>query len=121
MSTLSGLSLVLAFAISTAAAAAEAPFGVEVYPGARPAPEVAESLKAMNPQFEAKTYRTADAPAKVAAFYGKRLKAGQGNTDKSGMFTAPGVMVTVQSPWLDMKTSKAQNDTLITIAKQPKG
>lgn len=74
----------------------------------------------MNSQVEAKAFRTADSPGKVAAFYGKRLKAGAGNSDKSGMFTAPGAMVTVQNPWLDMKTSKVQNDTLITIMKQPK-
>jgi hypothetical protein len=117
MKKLAGLTLAL---LLSTAFAAEAPFGVDVYPGARPAPEVAESLKAMNSQVEAKTYRTADAPAKVAAFYGQRLKAGPGNTDKSGMFMAPGAMVTVQNPWLDMKTSKVQNDTLITIMKQPK-
>lgn len=29
-----------------------------------------------------------------------------------------GYHVTVQSPWMDMKTGKMMNDTLITIVKQ---
>lgn len=94
-------------------------FGVEVYPGAKAAPEVSKMLKE-SLQVEAGTFTTGDPVAKVAAFYQKQpgLKAAPGADKDSAMFTAKGRTITVRNPWMDMKTGKLNRDTLVTIAKQ---
>jgi hypothetical protein len=64
-------------------------------------------------------YRTADSVAKVAEFYRKQpLKENPGASKDGVLFMGKGVMVTVQNPWMDMKTGKVNNDTLISIVKQ---
>src|SRR5687768_13360087 len=88
--------------ISQAAAQKE----VAVYPGAKPAPEVAEALKKqMN--ITANTYRTGDSVEKVAEFYRKQgLKENPGTSKQGAGFTGQGVNLTIQNPWLDMKSGK---------------
>ena len=101
-----------------AAAVAESQFGVEVYPGARPDAEVARQLKEAM-KLDGKTYRTSDTVAKVAEFYRKqKLEEGPATSDKGAMFMGKGANVTVQNPWMDMKTGKVNNDTLISIVKK---
>lgn len=98
-------------------AGAEQAHGVEVYPGAKADAAVAKQVAEMGVK-NASTYRTNDTVAKVAEFYRKQnLK--QENLDEDGaMFTGKKVTVTVQKPWMDMKTGKMMSDTLISIVKQ---
>ena len=104
------------FALFAGPVLAEAQFGVEVYPGAKHDAEVEKQVKAMAP--DARTYRTTDSVAKVAAFY-KGQKLEQASLNPAGaMFTGKGVMVSIQNPWMDAKTGKVTNDTLISILKQ---
>lgn len=110
--------LIASLSLSLALCAyAEQKHGVEVYPGAKADPAVAKMVADMGIK-DAGTYRTADAVAKVAEFYRKQnLK--QDNLDAQGaMFSGKGIQLTVQNPWLDMKTGKMMNDTLISIVKQ---
>lgn len=97
-------------------AGAEQAHGVEVYPGAKADPAVARQVAEMGVK-NANTYRTTDTVAKVAEFYRKQnLK--QQNLDKDGaMFTGNKVTLTLQNPWMDMKTGKMMSDTLISIVK----
>jgi hypothetical protein len=110
---------VLAFgmllASSTAFAAKE--HGVEVYPGAKPAPEVTKQLKEMN----GVAYRTTDSVEQVASFYAKQpLKENPGRNKGGASFSmGDKVMVSIQNPWADMVTGKVSNDTLISIIKHP--
>lgn len=100
------------------AAAAETQHGVTVYPGAKADAETAAQLKkAMS--IDAKTYRTSDSVEKVAQFYrGQKMKPMPGADAKQAGFMADGVHVTIQNPWMDMKTGKLNNDTLLSIVKQ---
>ena len=112
---------VLAFGMLLASSIAFAAkeHGVEVYPAAKPAPEVAKQLKSkMN--LNAATYRTTDSVDQVTSFYAKQpLKENPGRNKGGASFNlGDKVMVTIQNPWLDMDTGKINNDTLISIVKQ---
>jgi hypothetical protein len=98
-------------------AGAEQKHGVEVYPGAKADADVAKAVAKMGIK-DAGTFRTNDAVAKVAEFYrGQKLK--QENLDADGaLFTGKNVTVTVQRPWMDMKTGTIMKDTLISIVKK---
>ena len=110
------------FAVGLAAlcigtAGAESQLGVEVYPGARPAPEVAKVLKETM-RITAMTYITTDSVDKVSAFYRKQaLKESTGGDKEGAIFTGKAATVTVQNPWMDMKTGKVNTDTLLSIGK----
>jgi hypothetical protein len=109
--------------------------GIPVYPGAKAdagtSAFIRESLK-----MTAATYRTRDDVAKVTEFY---LKQGgfskmPGADKEQAAFSAGckdeynpymkknmqkcSYNVTIQNPWMDMKTGQLVRDTLITIAKQ---
>ena len=100
------------------AASAETQHGVAVYPGAKADTEMAAQLKKAM-KIEAKTYRTSDPVEKVAQFYrDQKLKQMPGADAKQAGFMAPGVHVTIQNPWMDMKTGKIVNETLVSIVKQ---
>ena len=101
------------------AAGAAQQFGVEVYPGAAPAPEVAKALKE-SMQVEGGTFTTADSVEKVTAFYKRQpgLRENPGTDKESSSFMGKGVMVTVQNPWMDMKTGAKKTSTLVSIVKQ---
>jgi hypothetical protein len=110
----------LCFAIMAGTGNAEERFGAVVYPGAKHDSGVSEFLKQMLPQSAA--YRTGDSVEKVVEFYkkqagftlvGPRMKEG-------AMFRKGTVDVTIQSPWMDAKTGKMMNDTLISIVNQPR-
>ncbi len=92
--------------------------GVPVYPGAKyDATTTGAVREAMN--IDAACYRTDDDVAKVTAFYKKQpgLKFIGGDAEGS-MLKKGTVDVTVQRPWMDMKTGKMNKDTLISIVKQ---
>jgi hypothetical protein len=109
--------------------------GIAVYPGAK-ADAGTTSFVRESLQMTAAAYRTGDDVAKVAAFY-----AGQAGTSRMGDATKEsagflagckdeynavmkknmqrcGYQVTIQNPWMDMKSGKMVSDTLITIVKQ---
>lgn len=109
--------------------------GVAVYPGARPdgatSTFLRESLK-----LTAAAYRTSDDLAKVAAFYAKQAGVSRmpGTDKEQAAFSAGckaeynavmkktmercGYQVTLQNPWMDMKTGQLVRDTLISIVRQ---
>lgn len=96
---------------------AEEKFGVKVYDGAKFDSETTNFLKQMSP--EAAAYRTNDSAEKIMDFYKKQpgLKL-MGATKEGGMFKKGTVDITIQNPWMDTKTGKMVNDTLISIVKQ---
>lgn len=102
-----------------AQAGAEQKHGVEVYPNAKPDASVAESIAKMGIK-NAATYRTTDSVRKVAEFYRQqKLKEQEGSNDEGATFSmGKGVTVTVQNPWLNMKTGAVMKDTLISIVKK---
>jgi hypothetical protein len=57
---------------------------------------------------------------KVVAFYKKQegLKSFIAD-EKNAIFKKGKTDITVQTPWMDMKTGKMNNDTLISIVKHP--
>ena len=100
-------------------------FGVKIYPGAQLDTATTDGVKKMLQQ-DAACYRTTDSVAKVNAFYKQQpnLKL-MGDTPEGGMFSKETgadmeVMVTVQSPWMDMATGKMNKDTLISFVKEKK-
>ena len=108
----------LAALVLSATAAAETQHGDTVYPGAKPAPEVAAELKKAM-KIEGHTYRTSDSVEKVAQFYkAQKLKEMPGADKNQAGFTGPGVHVTIQNPWMDLKNGTMNNDTLVSIVKQ---
>jgi hypothetical protein len=103
--------------VSVMNVSAEEKFGVQVYSGAKydaaTSKNVSESFS-----IDAGCYRTNDSIPKVSEFYTKQpgMKY-MGGEKVSAMFRKGDVDVTVQNPWVDMKTGKMMSDTLITIVK----
>lgn len=111
--------------------------GVAVYPGAKHDAATSEFLRT-SLHVDGAAYRTADDVEKVAAFYkGQAGVQAMGEAAKdSAAFTAGckeefnaalkrkittgcALQITVQRPWMDMKTGKMMPDTLVSIVKQP--
>ncbi|HAU56305.1 MAG TPA: hypothetical protein DCW87_01200 [Comamonadaceae bacterium] len=109
---------------------------IAVYPGAKPDAATTEFLRSQM-GVEGAAYRTNDSLQKVAAFYQQQpgMKPMGDATKESAAFVAGckeefnAVMkkkmttgcthhVTVQNPWMDMKTGKMVADTLVSIVKQ---
>lgn len=96
---------------------AEERMGVTVYPGAMHDAETSKVIKEMAGG-EAACYTTADPVAKVAAFYRQLGLKAIGDVSKEGaMFRKGAVDVTIQSPWMDMKTGAMKKTTLVSIVK----
>ena len=63
-------------------------------------------------------YRTGATVAQVNDFYKKQPETTEVHTSaKGGMFKKGTVNITVQSPWMNMKTGQHMTDTLISIVK----
>jgi hypothetical protein len=109
--------VVVLLACAVTAGAAEK-FGVKVYDGAKYDASNSKSVSQMM-STDAACYRTNDAAAKVIAFYKKQpgLKY-TGGSEQHAMFIKGAVHVTVQNPWMDMKSGKMIKETLISIVKQ---
>jgi len=99
-------------------AGTEEKFGVAVYPGAKLDAETTKVVVQMSTG-GAGCYRTGDGIAKVVEFYKKQPGLEYMGGDKGGAMLKKGkVDVTIQSPWMDMKTGKKNSDTLISIVNQ---
>jgi hypothetical protein len=101
--------------IITAGAAEK--FGVKVFDGATYDDSTTNFLsKTMH--FNGACYRTNDSAAKVVEFYekqpGLKLFAGSG---EGAMFQKGNVDITIQNPWMNMKSGKMMKDTLISVVK----
>lgn len=108
------MSLTLLFVLM--AASAEDKFGVKVYDGAKYDADTTAFVAQMGGQ--AACYRSADGLAKLVAFYSKLPGVTIVHTgDKGAMFKLNGVTITLQSPWMNMKTGARNSDTLISIVK----
>jgi len=98
-------------------AGAEEKFGVKVYDGAKfdasTSKTVSESMS-----INAACYRTNDGVAKVVEFYKKQpgLES-MGESKEGAMFKKGNIDITIQNPWIDMKSGKMMKDTLISIVK----
>jgi hypothetical protein len=106
------------FLLSVITAGAEEKFGVKVYGGAK---YDTATTKDLSESFSINTacYRTNDSVAKVAEFYKKQPGMKYTGGEKvSAAFSNGNVDVTIQNPWMHMKTGKMMTDTLITIVKQ---
>jgi hypothetical protein len=110
---------VILLALGAAASGAEEKFGVKVYEGAQLDKETSASVSESF-SVEAFCYRTSDSAGKVVEFYKKQpgLEI-MGDNQEGAMFKKGNVDVTIQNPWMDMKTGQMMKDTLITIAKHP--
>jgi len=107
--------VLLLFSVITASA--EEKFGVQVYGGAKFDPALSKNVSETL-SINAACYRTNDGVAKVADFYKKQPKMEYTGGEKVGAgFTNGQVDVTIQNPWMDMRTGKMMMDTLITIVK----
>jgi len=97
-------------------ASAEDKWRVKVYDGAKYDADTSAFVAQMGGQ--AACYRSADSLAKLVNFYSKMpgiavIRSG----DKGAMFKLNGVSITLQSPWMNMKTGVRNFDTLISIVK----
>lgn len=114
-----GMIMVLAVtALAAAVLVAEEKFGVKVYEGAKADKETSAAVSEAF-SMEAFCYRTADGLEKVVAFYKKEPGLEfMGESKEGAMFRKGNVDVTIQTPWMDMKTGQLMKDTLITIVRR---
>lgn len=110
--------------------------GIAVYPGAK-ADAAASKMLRESMGLTATAYRTGDDVAKVSAFYEKQGAAFSkmpGADKEQAGFSAGckdefnpymkknmkkcGYQVTIQNPWMDLRTGQLVRDTLISIVKQ---
>ena len=99
-------------------ASAAEQLGIQVYPGAKAEAGSAEVIKQMFPRAHAFCYTTNDGVEKVVAFYKKQGLSYVGGDKENGMFKQGKVDVTIQSPWMDMKTGKLNRSTLISFVEK---
>ena len=108
------LTLTLLFTLMLASA--EDKWGVKVYDGAKYDADTSAVVSQMGGQ--AACYRSADSLAKLVDFYSKLPGVAVIHKgDKGAMFKLNGVSITLQSPWMNMKTGVRNSDTLISIVK----
>lgn len=107
------------FVAGLTVAGAEEKHGVKVYDGAKYDAETSQFLiTQMN--VDGACYRTGATPVQVNEFYRKQPGTTEVSTHaKGGMFKKGNIDITVQSPWLNMKTGEHMKDTLISIVKRP--
>ena len=98
-------------------AKAEEKFGVKVYAGAKYDASTSKTVTETM-SVNAACYRTSDSVAKVAEFYKKQPGLESIDVSKEGaMFKKGNVDITIQNPWMDMKSGQMMKDTLISIVK----
>ena len=112
-----GWILAVLVVLAAGAAAAGEKFGVPVYPGAKYDEAITRAVKEAM-QIDAACYRTNDPVAMVAEFYRTQgLKSVGKVTAEAGFFQKGKVDVTLQNPWMDLKTGAMMKDTLVTIVR----
>jgi maltose-binding protein MalE len=98
-------------------AGAEEKYGVQVYDGAKYDADTSQFLLTQM-KVDGACYRTSATPAQVNGFYKKQPGTTEVHTDATGgMFKKGNVNITVQTPWMNMKTGQQMKDTLISIVK----
>ena len=108
--------LTLTFLFVLMLASAEDKWGVKIYDGAKYDADTSAAIAQMGGQ--ASCYRSSDDLTKVIAFYSKLPGVAVIHTSAKGaMFKLNGVSITLQSPWMNMKTGVRNSDTLISIVK----
>jgi hypothetical protein len=113
---IAALIAVLLFTV-VVSAGAEEKFGIKVYDGAKYDASISKSVSE-SMSVNAACYQTNDSVAKVAAFYKKQPGLELMGEDKEGaMFKKGDIDVTIQNPWMDMKSGKMMKDTLLSIVK----
>ncbi|HEY5248821.1 MAG TPA: hypothetical protein VIJ15_10295, partial [Dermatophilaceae bacterium] len=123
LKTPSVVAVVLFFGVVSSAAepAADRNLGIPLYPGASEAGvEGAEKTIKASGYATGVCRRTRDSLAKVVAFYKKQpgLALVGEPTEDNAAFSGPaaGSSLSLNSPWMDVKTLQMQKDTLICIA-----
>ena len=103
--------------LSVVTAGAEEKFGVKAYDGSKYDASTSETVSE-SMSINAACYRTNDSVAKVVEFYKKQPGLQfMGGDKESVMFKKGDVDITIQNPWMDMKSGKMMKDTLISIVK----
>jgi hypothetical protein len=103
--------------VSVMNANAEEKFGVEVYSGAKYDTATSENVSESF-SINASCYRTNDSVGKVVEFYKKQSGLEfMGGGEESAMFKKGDVDITIQNPWMNMKSGEMMKDTLISIVK----
>ena len=98
-------------------AGAEEKYGVKVFDGAKYDADTSQFLITQM-KVDGACYRTDATPAQVNDFYKTQPGTTAVNTDATGgMFKKGNVNITVQAPWMNMKTGQRMKDTLISIVK----
>jgi hypothetical protein len=98
-------------------AGAEEKFGVTVYEGAKFDADTTQFVTTQM-KVDAACYRTTATPSQVNEFYRKQPGTAEVHTSATGgMFKKGDVTITVQSPWMNMKTGEHMKDTLISVVK----
>ncbi|MGO9229649.1 MAG: hypothetical protein ACLQKA_10655 [Bryobacteraceae bacterium] len=111
------VAILLIFAAGLTVAGAEEKYGVKVYDGAKYDVDTTQFL-ATQMKVDGACYRTDATPAQVNEFYKKQPGTTEVHTSAKGrMFQKGGVTITIQSPWMNMKTGQHMTDTLISIVK----
>jgi hypothetical protein len=93
--------------------------GVPVYAGARPDAGATKFVADIMPGAKAFCYTTADSVEKVAAFYKSLGLTYIGGDAQNAAFRKGRIDVTLQRPWMDTKTGKLNQSTLISIVQPP--
>lgn len=110
--------VLLSLVFSSASALAEEKLGVRVYGGASFDASTTKFLKD-SMSIEAFCYRTGDPIKKVVDFYKGQPGLKLLHSDDEGALFRKGtdIDVTVQNPWMNMKTGELMKDTLISIVR----
>ncbi len=109
----------IAAAICVAGLSAEEKYGVTVYDGAKYDTETSQAVSSAM-KIDAACYRTGATVAQAIEFYRKQAGTTEIHaSEKGAMFKKGNVSITVQSPWMNMKTGQRMSDTLISIVKNP--
>ena len=112
----------LALCFAAPAHAADAVAGIALYPGASSSNvESSEKVLKDSGYPTAVCRHTADSVAKVFAFYrnDKQLQPlGEPTKDNAGFAGTAGASMSINSPWVDLKTLRSNNDTMICIVSR---
>jgi len=99
-------------------AGAEEKYGIKMYDGAKYDAAVSKSVSE-SMSINIACYRTNDPVVKVIEFFKKQAGLEYVGGDKeNALFKKGSIDVTIQTPWMDLKSGKMMKDTLISIVKQ---
>lgn len=104
--------------VSQMSAVAEEKFGIKVYTNAKYDASLSQSVSE-SMSITAVCYRTGDSVIKVTEYYKKQPgMTYMGGNAEGAMFQKGEIDVTIQNPWMDIKTGAMMKDTLITIVRK---